>query len=130
DRAEPRLDQPDVIGDRLAVPGQEDLGRQLAGPLQRVDVVDQRAGAAVGAVERAADQRVRGDVGDQVVADDQQPALGVPEERVGGAVARPVLDFELAVAEPDRFAVGQLPGYVNGRAPAAKAAGDDLQRLG
>ena len=61
---------------------------------------------SVGAVERPRDQRVGGDVGDQVVGGDQDPPLCVPEDRVGGAVAGPVQGLQGAVAEGDLLAVG------------------------
>ena len=72
------VDQRDVVDDRLAVAGEDDLGRQLAGLLQRLDVGDQRLRALVRAVERPRDQRVGGDVGDQVVGGDQDPPLARP----------------------------------------------------
>ena len=40
------VDQGDVVGDRLAVAGQHDLGRQLARLAQRVEVGDERLRAA------------------------------------------------------------------------------------
>ena len=51
-------------------------------------------------------------MGDQVVGGDQDPALGVPEDGVRGAVARAVLDLERAVAElaaPRRRAAAGSP---------------------
>ena len=67
-------------------------------------------------------------MGDQVVGGDQDPALLVPEDRVGGAVAGPVEDLQGAVAEGDLLAVGERPGHLDVRAPAAEAARDAPQR--
>ena len=67
-------------------------------------------------------------MGDQVVGGDQDPALLVPEDRVGGAVAGPVQDLERAVAELERLAVVERPGHLDVRAPAAEAARDAAQR--
>ena len=88
-----------MVGDRLAVPGQHDLGGQLARLAQRVHVHHQRARAAAARLagapaERPRDQRVGGDVLDQVVAADQLRPLLVPEQRVRRRVAGAVLDLE------------------------------------
>ncbi len=59
--------------------------------------------------ERPRDERVRGDVGEQVVPTDQHPPLRVPEDRVGGAVARAMEHLEAPVAQCQRVAVVELP---------------------
>ena len=93
-KSEALVDERGVVRDRLAVPGQDDLGRQLAGLLQRLEIDDQGLGALCGSIERSRDQRVRGDVLDQVIGCDQDPPLGVPEESVRRAVPGPVLNLE------------------------------------
>ena len=118
-----------MVVDRLAVAAEEEaaLG-QFAGLRHRVEVGDQRAGAPGGAVEGTADQRVRGDVGEEVVADEAELALGVPEDGVHGAVAGPEQDFEPAVAQARRTspsASGRVT--LTARAPAAIGAGDAPQ---
>ena len=54
----------------------------------------------------------------------------VPEDGVGGAVAGAVQRLQGAVAEGDLLAVGERPGHLDVRAPAAEAARDALQRGG
>ena len=122
------VDERDVVGDRLAMAGEHDLGRQLARARQRAQVGDQRLRAYVGSVERSREQRVGGDVGDQVIGAEQDPALGVPEEGVGGAVAGPKLDLEHPVAKLQALSVGERPGHLRGGSPAAEAGRDAAQR--
>ena len=49
---QPLVDQGDVVGDRLAVAGEDDLGRHLPRLLHRLDVGDERLRPPLGAVER------------------------------------------------------------------------------
>jgi hypothetical protein len=53
--------------DRLGVAGEDDSCQHLAGLSHRVGVGDQILGPLVGAVERAGQQQIGGDIGDQVV---------------------------------------------------------------
>ena len=64
----------------------------------------------------------------QVVGGEEHAALGVQEDRVGGAVAGAVEDLERAVAQLDRVAVVQHPGDVGSRAPSPEGARHRLQR--
>ena len=50
------------------------------------------------------DDRIRGDVGDQVVADERDPRLLVDEDRVGRAVPTSIIDRELMTSEFDHVA--------------------------
>ena len=125
--AEPLVDQRGVARDRVAVPGEDDLGRQLPRLPQRVDVGDQRLRPPVRAVERAADQRVRRDRGKEVVGGDQDPPLGVPEGGVRRAVARAVHDLQPPVAQLQQLAVAQRPRDLRARSPGPEAARDALQ---
>ena len=52
------VDQRDVVRDRIAVPGEDDLSRQFAGLLQRLEIDDQGLGALCGSIERSRDQRI------------------------------------------------------------------------
>ena len=82
------VDQRAMVDYRLAVPGQQDLAP--AAPWSSAATRGRSSsarGRSFGAVERAGDQRVRGDVGDQVVGAEQDSPLGVPEQGVGGTVA-------------------------------------------
>ena len=67
-------------------------------------------------------------MGEQVVGGDQEPPLLVPEDGVGGAVAGTVERPQGAVRKDDLLAVGQRPGHLHPRAPAAEAARDAAQR--
>ena len=49
-------------------------------------------------------------MGEEVVADEAELPLGVPEDGVHRAVAGAEEDLELAVAEVDHVAVGELAG--------------------
>ena len=65
---------------------------------------------------------------EQVVGGDQDLALAVEEDGVGGGVAGPEVHLERAVAQLDRLAVVQRPRHVRARAPGAEGARDRLQR--
>jgi hypothetical protein len=117
------VDQRDVVGDRLAVAGEDDLRRQLARPLHRLEVGDERLGAPGRAVERPRDQRVRGDVLDQVVGGQQDPPVRVPEDGVGGAVSGAVLDLELSLTQLEQLPVVERPRHRRLAAPGPEAAG-------
>ncbi len=67
-------------------------------------------------------------MGEEVVADEGELVLGVPENRVHHAVAGPVEDLEPAAGELDHVAVGQRPGHLHRRSPAAVGVGDAAQR--
>ena len=117
-----------MVDDRVAVAGEDERDRHRAGLAQRLDIGGERLGALRGAVQRPRDQRVGGDVREQVVGTDQDLPLGVPEDRVGGAVAGPVEGAQGAVAEADLLAIVERAGHLDPRAPAAEAAGDAAQR--
>ena len=82
---------PDGVGDRFAVPRQRDLRRQLDRPLQRLDVVPERIGAAL---RPEADRRR--DPPEQVVGRDEHPVL----EEAELAVGMPGRRHELPAVEP------------------------------
>ena len=105
------VDQADVVGDRVAVAGEHQIDRHLAGLGQRLVVADQRPGPAGGAVQRTGDQRVRGDVGQQVVATEGHAPLLVPEDGVRRAVPGAVQHGQAAVTDFEHASVGQRSGH-------------------
>ena len=122
------VDQLAVLGHRVPVAGQHELHVHLTRGRQRVEVLHQRLRALGRAVARAGEQRVGGDVTQQVVGGDQDAALAVVEDRVRGGVAGAVMHVQGAVAQLDRVAVAQRPGDLHARAPGAEGARDRLQR--
>ena len=101
------VDQRAVVGDRVAVPGQHQVHVHLAGRGQRLEVLHERLRALGRPVARAGDQRVRGDVPEQVVRRDQDAAVAVVEDGVGGGVAGAVVHVQRAVAQRELLAVAQ-----------------------
>jgi hypothetical protein len=117
------VDQGDMARDGLAVAGEHDLRGQLPRSLQRLQIGDERLGPLSRPVQRPRDQGVRGDVLDQMVGGEQDPSLAVPEHRVGGAMARTVLDLQAAIAEIQQLAVVQRAAHLDLGSPGTEAAG-------
>ena len=105
----------------------------LARLAHRAHVGDQRArapaaGLARLAAQRPRDQRVRGDVADQVVAADHLAPLAVVEERVAGRVPGAVEHLQGAVGEVELRAVGERVRHLGRSAPGAERARHRAQR--
>jgi hypothetical protein len=122
------VDQRPVVGDRVAVAGQQQLDVQLTREGERLEVVHERLRPLGRPVARPRDQRVGGDVGDQMVTGDQHLPLAIVEDRVRGRVARAVVDVQGAVAQRQLLPVAQRPRDLDARAPGAEGARDRLQR--
>ena len=104
---QPLGDEPGVIGDVGAVPGVQALERHRGRPPQALQVLDARAGARAGGLQRRVDLGVGGDLGQQMVADERDPLALVHEQRVGGAVPGAGDDAQVAAAGADVLAVRQ-----------------------
>jgi len=72
-------------------------------------------------VERTRDERVGGDVLDEVVGAEDDPAPLVVEDRVRRGVAGPVVDAQRTVAQLERRAVGER--LRDGRRGAERSVG-------
>ena len=122
------VDQRAVVGDRVAVAGQHQVHVHLARRgAASPGTCTSACGRSRRAVARPGDQRVRGDVAEQVVGGDQDAPLAVVEDRVGGAVAGAVVHVQRAVAQLERLAVAQRARHVDARAPGAERARDRLR---
>jgi hypothetical protein len=126
---EPLVDQLSVGGHRFAVAGQHEVEVHRLRRAERLDVGDERLRALCLPVARARDERVRGDVLEQVVGRQQHPPLGVVEDGVADAVPGPVVDGERAVAQLDGVAVAQDAGDLGRRAPGPEGGRHRAQRL-
>ena len=97
--SKPLVDQRDVVGDRLAVAGEHDLGRQLPRLAQRLDVGHERLRAARRVAGRRPSSSGRAISGFEEMCLIRWSAAirilrsRVPEDRVGWAVPGPVQDL-------------------------------------
>ena len=102
--AEALLYQRDVVCDRLAVSRQHEREVHRACPLEGVEIGEECARATFSVppcclgigVQRPCQQRVGGDVADEVVGSQQDAARLIEEHRVGGTVTGPVQDPQRA----------------------------------
>ena len=109
------VDQPLGIDDRIAVAAQHDLRRQLAGGEHRVDVLDQRLRTRLWGVrvERTMDERVGGDVREQVVSGDQDPPLDLDFQQDAGLAAGCTIQAVVHYGKfPNTFAVYHLTACI------------------
>ena len=130
------VDEPDMVGDRLAVARQHELDLHVAGGAQGLQIALERVrprcagrvGRGVAVIQRTRDERIRGDVLDQVVPSQEDRPLRIEEQGVRGAMAGPVEDPQCAVAERELAAVAHRPADVDAGPPGAEAGGHRLQR--
>ena len=125
------VDERDGVGDRIAVAGEHEghvLHRLRALHRREVDLQRMRALRVRPLSERPRDERVGGDVADEVVGGDQDPARAVVQDDVGRRVAGPVVHVQLAVAQPQDRAFVQRARDVHRAAPAAERRRDAAQR--
>ena len=104
---EPVGDQPPMIPDHGAVAGEQQLERQLRRLPERIQVLDERSSSTFLRRTGRSDLGARGDLRQQVVADERDAVRLVDEERVRGAVPGPLDDAEESTACPDHVAVGE-----------------------
>ena len=105
--AQPRGDEPPVIRDGRAVAGQQPGERHRLRALEVLEIAQARARTAVLRAIGRADLRVRGDPGQQVVADERDALALVHEQRVRRAVAGARDDPQAAAARAQPVTVGQ-----------------------
>ena len=104
----------------VAVPRQHELHVHLAGLLERRQVLNEGLRTICRAVRRTGEERVGGDVPQQMVRGDQDLPLAIVEDRVRRAVPRAVVDRERAIPKSQLLAVVQHPGHLRAGSPGAE----------